>query len=228
MADHSEQVKGHMKGLEREPPTDNKDVSTRSHMMESAKRVFAEQGYDGATVKALADAAGVNVSLISYHFGGKEGLYRACLEQFGRERLGTAERVLREATSIEDFRIRLSMFAEEFLRANMRDLSLCKILHREFDTGLNPIAMDVFKGTFLPVFQALVEFISAAQKKNLVHADFDPADCTLLIFGSLSHAVKSDPIRTQFRGESLADPPVLERTVRNFMRVFTDGLLTEN
>lgn len=36
---------------------------------------FSERGYAGARVAAIAERAGVNKQLISYHFGGEQGLY---------------------------------------------------------------------------------------------------------------------------------------------------------
>ena len=49
-----------------------------------ATPLFAEKGFNGVSVREIAGFAGVNVSMISYYFGGKEGLYAAVLnEQFG-------------------------------------------------------------------------------------------------------------------------------------------------
>jgi AcrR family transcriptional regulator len=44
------------------------------------RAVFGRSGYDAVTTRALAAAAETNVSSIKYHFGGKEELYRAALE----------------------------------------------------------------------------------------------------------------------------------------------------
>jgi AcrR family transcriptional regulator len=41
--------------------------------------LFAEKGYEGASVRDLAAAAGVNVAAVSYHFGSKDALYHECL-----------------------------------------------------------------------------------------------------------------------------------------------------
>ncbi|OLT29579.1 translation initiation factor IF-2 [Actinomadura sp. CNU-125] len=49
---------------------------TRALLLEAALDEFAAKGYAGARVQDIADRAGVNKQLISYHFGGKEGLYR--------------------------------------------------------------------------------------------------------------------------------------------------------
>jgi AcrR family transcriptional regulator len=44
--------------------------------LDAALRVFAELGYAGASVRVLAEAAGVNVATVHYHFGDKAGLYQ--------------------------------------------------------------------------------------------------------------------------------------------------------
>ena len=49
----------------------------RQRILDEAQRVFADFGYDGASLRQIADAAGVPVALVSYHFGSKDGLYRA-------------------------------------------------------------------------------------------------------------------------------------------------------
>jgi AcrR family transcriptional regulator len=52
-------------------------ASARERILEEAQRVFANYGFDGASMRQIAEAAGVPVALVSYHFGSKEGLYRA-------------------------------------------------------------------------------------------------------------------------------------------------------
>lgn len=55
----------------------------RSQLIAAATPLFAFKGLSGVNVREIGRAAGVNPSLISYHFGGKEGLYAAVLrEQF--------------------------------------------------------------------------------------------------------------------------------------------------
>jgi AcrR family transcriptional regulator len=54
---------------------------TRTALVEAARAVFAESGYDGATVRAIATRAGVDAAMVNHWFGGKEGLFaRAVLE----------------------------------------------------------------------------------------------------------------------------------------------------
>ena len=60
------------------------DNDCRATLITVATPLFAEKGFNGVSVREIAGFAGVNVSMISYYFGSKEGLYAAVLnEQFG-------------------------------------------------------------------------------------------------------------------------------------------------
>ncbi|MFK7995523.1 MAG: CerR family C-terminal domain-containing protein [Granulosicoccus sp.] len=59
----------------------------RDALIQSGIEVFGQQGYEGASNRELAEAAGVNQALIAYHFDGKEGLYLAVFE-FMADRIG--------------------------------------------------------------------------------------------------------------------------------------------
>ena len=45
--------------------------SSRLNLIKAAVRVFAEKGFEGARVREIAGLAGVNSSLVSFHYGGK-------------------------------------------------------------------------------------------------------------------------------------------------------------
>ena len=53
---------------------------TRRRIVEAALRLFGERGYDGASTRDIAAAAGVNAPALQYYFDNKAGVYRACAE----------------------------------------------------------------------------------------------------------------------------------------------------
>lgn len=53
---------------------------TRARLIEAAVAVFGERGYDGASTRDIATAAGLNSPALQYYFDGKEGVYLACVE----------------------------------------------------------------------------------------------------------------------------------------------------
>lgn len=52
----------------------------REHIVITAERLFGERGFDGTSVRDIAQAAGVNLAMISYYFGSKEKLLEAMIQ----------------------------------------------------------------------------------------------------------------------------------------------------
>jgi AcrR family transcriptional regulator len=55
------------------------DCEAKSRLLQTAVLLFAEKGYSSVAIREIAGAARRNCSLISYHFGGKEGIYQAAV-----------------------------------------------------------------------------------------------------------------------------------------------------
>ena len=73
------------------PPRKRDAERTRTALLDAAERVFGEHGYDGASIAAIAAAAGFSRGTPGYFFGSKDELYRAVLERgYGRARAALA------------------------------------------------------------------------------------------------------------------------------------------
>ncbi|WP_448952745.1 CerR family C-terminal domain-containing protein [Labrys neptuniae] len=59
------------------PASSDRGDATREKLLDAAIGVFGRYGFDGASTRMLAEAAGVNLQAIPYYFGNKEGLYIA-------------------------------------------------------------------------------------------------------------------------------------------------------
>lgn len=51
------------------------DHGTRERLLDAAGEVFADRGYEQATIREICGRAGANIAAISYHFGDKKTLY---------------------------------------------------------------------------------------------------------------------------------------------------------
>ena len=61
-----------------------KSDATQASILAAALSEFGAHGFAAATTRRIADAAGVTLPSIAYHFGGKEGLYVACAHEIVR------------------------------------------------------------------------------------------------------------------------------------------------
>ncbi len=74
----------------KDPTPDEQKSGARARLLEAAGQVFAEQGFEAATGKEIAERAGVNAAGVNYHFGSLEGLCAAVLAA-ARDRLVASE-----------------------------------------------------------------------------------------------------------------------------------------
>ncbi|MGH3775369.1 MAG: TetR family transcriptional regulator [Pseudonocardiaceae bacterium] len=86
---------------------------TRAALLDAARVEFTERGFDGATVRAIAQRAGMDPAMVNHWFGGKEALFVAVMEipvnpdeiiprLLGGPPEQLAERILRTFLSIWD------------------------------------------------------------------------------------------------------------------------------
>jgi AcrR family transcriptional regulator len=60
---------------------DKDKIDKKDHILDVAERVFSEMGFDGASTRMISGEAGVNMAMLNYYFGSKEGLFLAVIER---------------------------------------------------------------------------------------------------------------------------------------------------
>lgn len=177
---------------------------TRQALIQAAKKLFARKGLNATTIRDIALEAQLNSSLISYYFSGKTGLYKACLEEIGSQRLKVAEEILSPPDSAEEFRLRLKMFTENLFELYLDDRDSGLIIVREYDRVDSP-AEDIFKTTFLKVFDRIHNFFTQAQNRGLIAPNKDPFIMAKLFFGCISSQMRLDHINEKIYRKTIKD-----------------------
>jgi len=153
--------------------------ATRRALLEAAAVLFAEHGFEGVSVEDVADRARVNKALVSYHFGGKRGLYVAVLESgFSRmaDRLAAIER------RNLDTRTTLRLFMETFAATTRERPDMPVLFLREaVSTGIEPAVV--------PHLLRVVGITRRLAERGAREGVFRPVDPLLFHFGLVSGLV---------------------------------------
>ena len=95
-------------------------ASTKTALLDSAERLFASNGIDGTSLRAITQDAEANLASVNYHFGSKEGLVRAVfgrrLRPLNARRLESLDKALMETRRSERLRGILHAFVGPVLR----------------------------------------------------------------------------------------------------------------
>ncbi|MBS1878957.1 MAG: TetR/AcrR family transcriptional regulator [Actinobacteria bacterium] len=75
--------------------------TSRAKLMKASQEILASEGFKGMSTRAVAERAGVALSLVHHHFGGKRGLLIAALDE-DLARVGRYQRLLEQATTLSE------------------------------------------------------------------------------------------------------------------------------
>lgn len=198
-------------------------LDSKEKLLRIALRQFAQKGFDGASVKSIAEEAEMNVSLISYYFQGKEGLLREALERFGNERLQDAKQILTPPESVEDIRVKLKMWLQQFLNCHVDEPDVCGILHRENPLE-KPFMFEVFHKTFLKSFEAVADFFEQAKRKKLIR-DLDPMLLAGSFFAIVIHLGRNQKIQKMIQGVSIEEDDYRKTVAEQIIDLHFHGIL---
>ncbi|MHC4042987.1 TetR family transcriptional regulator [Bradyrhizobium sp. 23AC] len=149
----------------------------RELILGAAKQIFAEEGLEGASLRAIAVRAGYTPAALYFHFESKEAIYAEVLKA-SLTSLGAA--VDRAVAQTRTAGQRLKAAAMSFFRfyaENPRDLDLGFYLFRGGmkPTGLGPDRDEVLnaalESALRPIAEAAIELGASRQKANLLMVD---------------------------------------------------------
>jgi AcrR family transcriptional regulator len=77
-----------------ETSRDARRARTAQRILDAARQEFSTRGFDGATIRGIGAAAGVDASLVMQHYGSKVALFNAAVQLPGNDSAGAAEHLL--------------------------------------------------------------------------------------------------------------------------------------
>ncbi len=156
---------------------------TRERIARAALGVFAAQGYDGTTTRQIADAAGVNLGLLQYHFGGKEKLWMAAVDLAFADLKNGVERVMGDdAITSDDERMRLMI--RNHVRFTARNPEFVRIMH---DVGKRPGPRTewLVETHVAPLYRGIAEIVARTGQTMRLPPDLPPIHLHYIIAGSV-------------------------------------------
>lgn len=100
---------------------------TRARLLDAAREVFSQRGFQGATVREICRRAEANGAAVNYHFGSKDGLLAEALNF-------APLAALQKANAGENPKVRLRLFIRDFMLMLLDEKnpsSQCRIMARE-------------------------------------------------------------------------------------------------
>ena len=177
-------MKANKKSQKNVKSTAHSNQSSKEEILSAAIELFARRGYAETTIQDIVKKAKINLSMVSYYFGGKEALFIACLNRSAEQGIQDIERVLLPPRSKEEFIIRLNLFVDDFFSSHIKKKYETTLIRREF-TNPSKLARALVNKTIPHFFETIEGFFKSAQKIEIIKKDIDTKLLTLLFLSPL-------------------------------------------
>jgi TetR/AcrR family transcriptional regulator len=207
----------------------------RQAILDAAEEAFAEHGFAGARIDAIATASGYNKSMIFHYFGDKLGLYLAVFKRTDEQGLQVQAEAFRPLLTDEtltsdarQFRIFLEIAIRTILDLLVEHPRLARIYAWEEATGwqtLEKLSSSQFDTSDVEQFQAL---LTKAQQAGLIRSSLDPAIILNIIYDlCLSSQTALPRYRMTMKERDFSSPEALMRARAQLVDFIVHGIMVD-
>jgi AcrR family transcriptional regulator len=159
----------------------------QSQLLDTAEMLFSRKGFDGTSVRDIAESAGINTAMISYYFGSKEKLME---EIFERKSLNLREKVdtLLKDDNLDPLQKMFSL-VDEYVEAIMSRKRFHRILLCEQIINQNPTIIQMTEKMKARNSECMNDLIRLGQKKGMFKKNIDILMLTNTLIGTISHTM---------------------------------------
>ena len=182
----------------------------RDRLIAASLKLFSHKGFHACTIREICDKARANISLVSFHFGGKEGLLDVIFDELNEDDFDVINSVLSNVSSREDLKIRLKLFLDSYAEYSLKHADVVSLFFEEMERG-NPQAEKRMKNTFGKVWSALNSFLKDAQDHELIPIHLDTQILSYQILSPISNLCRSRHTSTQVTFFSLKNAEFREK-----------------
>lgn len=203
-------------------PDQTRTGDGKERILLAALEEFAARGYDGASTTVIARRSGVTQPLIHYHFGSKEGLWRATVDEAFR-RLGTEFfGIVQASLPAGDPRATFLALLHEFIRFCARYPQFPRLIYTELPvpSSRSTWLMDTWVKPVVTQVTAMLEaFAGTAGMREL-----PPAHVVSVVTGAATAFFAVGDFWKDAYGIDATDPAVVERHAQVLLTIIEKGL----
>ncbi|MXV49625.1 TetR family transcriptional regulator [Pedobacter sp. HMF7647] len=201
--------------------TAEKTDKKKEAILDAAELLFSQFGYEGASTRLIASEAGVNMAMLSYYFGSKDGVYKAVIERrllSSRQQLNSINNL--SISSWEKLKVFIDSYADKLMTNNC----FHKIVQRELSLKHKNELTDYISDS---VYKNALEIMKIIQD-GIDNGSFRKVNVEMLIatiFGTKYYIVNSTHISSRLLGKDLQDDRVMQEEVKPQVKEYLYDLL---
>ncbi len=198
-----------------------KQAQVREKLISQARDLFMVMPYDKVSTRLIAEKAGVNVAMIRYYFGSKEGLFETMIrESIQPLQLQMAHLV--HSSGAETFTELMKFHYKTMLNTPLFPKLIARMMNMSESDLQRKIVEKVFEDVMKPARDLLFERLS---EKGVLRADLSPELCKMTVFNLMMFPFIAPPSLLRSHGLELTES-CLNQLLEHNIKVLSQGMLT--
>ena len=196
---------------------------TSTNILNAARTLFGRYGYKGVSVRQICQAANCNVASVSYHYQGKDELYRKCFDD-GMHVNTQFTDILTPAKNRDDLIAKLTLFSQQLYSHMVQQSDVLRmVIHEMHDP--TPVGEDIMTKIQESLPDLVTRFLDDAQTNGILRADLETKLLVSFLFDiCCSQIIFEKYIVMKHKGASITDIDYRKKLVDQLMLVFNDGV----
>ena len=172
--------------------------------METAEVLFAEKGFNGTSVRDIAEKAHVNLAMISYYFGSKDKLLESLFDYRGEHIKLKLESMVEDKT-LGSFE-KLDMLIDHYIEKIMNQQCFSRIMVREQVVNHTGITAELITQMKKRNQEIISKLIHQGQKKGEFKRNIDIPLMMATLVGTAGHLIATQPYYREINNlQSMSD-----------------------
>jgi len=193
---------------------DNRELNDKQlQLIEVAEHLFSVRGFDGTSVRDIAEEAGINTAMISYYFGSKEKLMEAIFELRSANIRMKVENLLKD-NSITPLDKMFSL-VDNYIDKILQSQQFHKIMICEQVINKNPVIVELVNNLKKKNLTIVGELIKDGQKKGAFKKNIDVAMLLNTMTGTAMQMLISQQLYKEFNNLDKTDDAEFRKLFKN-------------
>jgi AcrR family transcriptional regulator len=202
---------------------DKDKIDKKDHILDVAERVFSEKGFDGASTRLISGEAGVNMAMLNYYFGSKEGLFLTVFER----KIASFQDILHNLGNNSSMNAwsKMEQYIEMYGDKVVNNNCFQKLLYQEMGMNrrndLSDKLRDMLMRNVAELSKILQEGIASGEFKK----DIDSSMVIATLYGTKNYIINTPLMSSPLLGYDIQDDEMIETRLKPQIKSFMKNLL---
>jgi AcrR family transcriptional regulator len=206
-----------------EKAMDKDKIDKKDHILDVAEKVFSDLGFDGASTRMISGEAGVNMAMLNYYFGSKEGLFLAIFER----KISSFQTLLQNIGNDENMSSwdKLAKCIDNYVDRIIVNNCFQKLINREMSMNKRSDLSDKITQILMVNVLEIKKILDEGIKNGSFFKDIDTQLVIASIFGTKNYIINTPNISSLILGHDIRDEKFLEEHLKPRIKIYMKRLL---